>query len=69
MNIDNENIRLEVAIEVMASKIASMSRAGYDIDSPEMKQLMEEKKKMYECDKEVIDKILNVYGKELRDNA
>lgn len=64
----NDNIKLEVAIEIMASKIAQMNSDGYDINSDEMKQLLEEKKKLYECDMETIDKIINVYGKELKEN-
>lgn len=64
----NNNIKLEVAIEIMASKIAQMNRDGYDINSNEMKQLLEEKKKLYDCDMEIIDKIINVYGKELKNN-
>ena len=64
----NNNIKLEVAIEIMASKIAQMNRDGYDINSNEMKQLLEEKKKLYDCDMEIIDKIINVYGKELKKN-
>ena len=64
----NNNIKLEVAIEIMASKIAQMNRDGYDIESKEMKQLLEEKKKLYDCDMETIDKIINVYGKQLKEN-
>ena len=64
----NNNIKLEVAIEIMASKIAQINRDGYDINSNEMKQLLEEKKKLYDCDMEIIDKIINVYGKELKNN-
>lgn len=62
----NDNVKLEVAIEIMASKIAEMTRKGYDIDSKEMKELMNEKQEMYKCNMEIIDKILNIYGKELR---
>ena len=63
----NDNIKLEVAIEIMASKIAQMNRDGYDVNSKEMKLLLEEKSKLYDCDMEIIDKIINVYGKELRE--
>ena len=45
-----------------------MTRKGYDLDSEEMKKLLEEKKEMYQCKKEVLDKILNVYGEELKNN-
>lgn len=34
----------------------------------EIKRLTEERDKMYRCDMSVIDKIINVYGKELREN-
>lgn len=63
----NDNIKLEVAIEIMASKIAKTSKQGYDINSNEMKLLLEEKEKMYNCDIDTIDKIINVYGKELKE--
>ena len=63
----NDNIKLEVAIEIMASKIAKTSKQGYDINSNEMKLLLEEKEKMYNCDMYTIDKIINVYGKELKE--
>ena len=62
----NDNTKLEVAIEIMASKIAKVVQEGYDVDSKEMRELLEEKEKMYKCDKEIIEKIINVYGKELR---
>lgn len=63
----NDNTKLEVAIEIMASKIAKTAQEGYDVESKEMRELLEEKEKMYKCDKEIIDKIINVYGKELRE--
>ena len=66
--MDNDNVRLEVAIEIMASKIADMAQKGYTVDSKEMKELLKEKKEMYKCNNEIIDKILNVYGKELKQN-
>lgn len=62
----NDNIKLEVAIEIMAAKIADMTRKGYAINSEEMKKLLKEKEEMYNCNMEVINKILNVYSKELK---
>jgi len=61
-----DNIKLEVAIEIMASKIAQMTRDGYDINSVEMKELLKEKEELYKCNKDVIDKILKIYGEELK---
>lgn len=64
-----DNIKLEVAIEILASKIADMTRKGYDLESKEMKQLLKEKEEMYKCDMQVIDKILNIYGNELKETV
>ena len=64
-----DNIKLEVAIEILASKIADMTRKGYDLESKEMKQLLKEKEEMYKSDMQVIDKILNIYGNELKETV
>lgn len=61
------NIRLEVAVEVMASKIADAINKGLSTEDEELKILVEEREKMYSGDKETIDKILNVYGPEIKD--
>ena len=63
----DDNTKLEVAIEIMASKIARVTREG--ASQEEIRKLMGEKEKMYKCDMAVIDKIINVYGKELRENT
>ena len=63
---NNDNVRLEVAIEIMASKIADMTRKGYTVESDEIKQLLKEKNEMYKGNDKIIDKILEVYGKELK---
>lgn len=63
---NNDNVRLEVAIEIMASKIADMTRKGYTVESDEIKQLLKEKNEMYKGNDKIIDKILEFYGKELK---
>lgn len=63
----NNNTKLEVAVEIMASKIANMSKKGYDEESQEMKQLLKEKIEMYNFNLEVIDKIIKVYGPEVKE--
>lgn len=50
----------------MASKIADMTRKGYTVESDEIKQLIKEKNEMYKCNDKIIDKIIEVYGKELK---
>lgn len=64
--IMNENTKLEIAVEVMAAKIAKASREGIGPEDERMKQLLEEKIKMYQGNQETLDKIINVYGKELK---
>ena len=62
----NMNTKLEVAVEILAAKIANMSNAGYDVTTEEMKKLLKERELMYSGDEEVIDKIINVYGPEIK---
>jgi len=60
----NKNTKLEIAVEIMAAKIAKSTREGIEPESDKMKQLLDEKVKMYQGDEEIIDKIINKYGKE-----
>lgn len=64
----NDNTKLEIAVEIMAATIAMYSKKGYDIDSEEMQTLAKEREEMYKGNAEVIDKIINVYGKVIKDN-
>lgn len=64
--MNEDNIKLEVAIEIMASKIANMIQKGYTIEDKEIQNLLREKELMYAGNKEVTEKILEVYGKELK---
>lgn len=60
------NTKLEIAVEVLAAKIAEASREGLTADDEEMKKLLDERVEMYSGNEEVIDKIINVYGPELK---
>ena len=62
----NKNTKLEIATEIMANKIAKTSRAKNGIVDEEMKKLLEERTRMYQYDEEIIDKIINIYGKEMK---
>ena len=64
MKFMNNNTKLEIAIEIMATKIARTSRENKSEE--ELKILMDERTKMYQCDEKIIDKIINVYGKEIK---
>lgn len=60
----NANTKLEIAVEIMAAKIAKTSREENSEDK--LKKLLNEKTRMYQGDEEVIDKIINIYGKEVK---
>ncbi len=60
------NTKLEVAVEIISAKIANLSNAGYTVENEEMKQLLKEMDKMYTGDEETINKIINVYGPEIK---
>ena len=60
----NANTKLEIAVEIMAAKIEKTSRE--DNSEEKLKELLKEKNKMYQGDKEIIEKIINVYGKEIK---
>lgn len=62
------NLTLEIAVEILASKISKVMNQGFNIEDEELKRLMKEREKMYSGDKEVIEKIINVYGKEIKEN-
>ena len=62
----NQNTKLEVAIEVISAKIADLSKNGYTTEDEEMRNLLKEMDKMYLGDEDTIEKIINVYGPEIK---
>ncbi len=60
------NTKLEIAVEVISAKIADASRKGLTTEDEEMKTLLKERIEMYSGNEEIIDKIINVYGPELK---
>ena len=62
----NQNTKLEIAIEIMAAKIAKTSREGIEPEDEKMKELLDERVRMYQGDEEIIEKIINIYGKEIK---
>lgn len=62
------NTKLEVALEVLSAKIADLSKKGYTVEDEQMKILLDEREKMYLGDEEVLDKIIKVYGPEIKKN-
>lgn len=62
----NLNTKLEVAVEILAAKIAKCSREGYKIEDVEMQQLLYEREEMYKGNKNIIEKIITEYGEEIK---
>jgi len=62
----SKNTKLEVALEIISSKIAYTSNKGVTIEDDEMKILLQEREKMYNGDEQIIDKIIREYGPEIK---
>ena len=59
----NENTKLDIAIEIMSTKIAQAMNKG---DRKEIEKLLEERKQLYLGDWNVINKILKVYSEDVK---
>lgn len=66
MNDISKNTKLEIAVEIMAAKIAKTSKEGYLANEEKMKQLIDERNKMYVGNESIIDKIIKEYGPEIK---
>ena len=62
------NTKLEIAVEVIAAKIAKVSNEGYTIKNKKMQELIEERNQMYYGNEQIIDKIITEYGPEIKNN-
>jgi hypothetical protein len=65
-NYMNNNLKLELAKEVLARKIALQCKDGLDQNNTELMKLLEEEKEMNKFNTFVIVKIINVYGEEVK---
>lgn len=59
----NENVKLDIAIEIMSTKIANVMKNG---TRKEVNEILEERRQMYLGNWDVINRILDVYAKEVR---
>lgn len=64
----NKNTKLEVAIEILAAKIALVAKEGYTVKDEQIRKLLLEREEMYLGNEEIIEKILTVYGPEIKAN-
>lgn len=60
------NTKLEVAIEILSTKIAKTALKGYGVESLEMTELIKEREEMYKGNELIIDKIIKIYGPEIK---
>lgn len=61
------NTKLEVGLEIISAMIANASNEGYSVKDEKMKILLEERDKLYSGDEKTIDKIINVYGPQIKE--
>ena len=66
----NNFVKMDVAIELLADKISRTSRKFIETKDmkyeDELNYLFNERDKMYNGDVNIIDKIINVYGPEIK---
>ena len=66
-----ENYTIEIALEIIQLKIIDFIKNNKEKDvkefTKELKQLTEDREKIYESDEETIEKVYNVYLKELKE--
>ncbi len=59
----NDNVKLDIAIEIMSSKVAEAMDKG---NREEIDALLEEREQMYLGNWDVINKILEVYSEDVK---
>ena len=58
-----EHVKLEVAFEILGMRIAMVMEKN---DTEEVKKLNQERELLYNNDQEILNKIYNVYAKEIK---
>ena len=67
-----ENFKMDIftknsiAVEILFEKIADMFRAGYTVEDKEVQELLKEREELYSCNEKLMDKIISVYGAEIK---
>ena len=64
----NSNTKLEIAVEIIAAKIANFSQKYNNANNEGLKRIIDERTEMYKGNHLVIDKIINEYGPEIKSN-
>lgn len=65
-----DEIKVEIALEIIQRKIVSLLKSNKDIDvdtaKETLKTLVEEREKIYNLDEETIEKVYNIYLDEVK---
>lgn len=65
----DKEIKMEIALDIISSKIVNFVKSGKNVNSLEFNSLLFEKEQVYAFNEPIIDKIIGVYGKELKNKA
>ena len=65
-----DELKVEIALEIIQKKIVSLLKSNKDIDvdtaKETLKTLVEEREKIYNLDEETIEKVYNIYLDEVK---
>ena len=65
-----DELKVEIALEIIQRKIVSLLKSNKDIDvdtaKETLKTLFEEREKIYNLDEETIEKVYNIYLDEVK---
>lgn len=65
-----DELKLEIALEIIQKKIVSLLKSNKDVDADTAKEtlktLVEEREKIYNLDEETIEKVYNIYLDEVK---
>lgn len=62
------NTKLEIAVEILATKISNTLEKGYNEDSSEIKELIQERDEMYKGNLSIIEKIITKYAEDIKND-
>lgn len=62
------NTKLEIAVEILATKISNTLEKGYNEDSSEIKELIQERDEMYKGNLLIIEKIITKYAEDIKND-
>lgn len=65
-----DELKVEIALEIIQKKIVSLLKSNKDVDADTAKEtlkiLVEEREKIYNLDEETIEKVYNIYLDEVK---